>query len=74
MYIYDKAADLAMMVEIAVNQALEKTETSDEYDKRVGYDPVTHTTAKQRAEADEDGICMNVIGEYVCLRNRGDNI
>lgn len=72
MYIYTEADDIAMMVEIAVNQALEKSETSDEFNKRVGYDPVTHTTAKQRADADEDGICMNVIGEYVCLRSKGE--
>ena len=71
MFIYDDAADLAMMVETEVNQALKKSETSDEFDKRVEYDPITHTTAKQRAKADKDGICMNVFGEYVCI-NRSD--
>lgn len=71
MYIYTEADDIAMKIETAVNQALKKSETSDEIDKRVGYDPITHTTAKQRAKADKDGICMNVFGEYVCI-NRSD--
>lgn len=71
MYIYTEADDIAMKIETAVNQALKKHKLSSEVDKESGYDPVTHTTAKQRAAASDEGICMNIFGEYVCV-NRGD--
>ena len=73
MFYYDAETNMALRVENAVYQALKEFNsiTSDEVDIEVGYDPITHTTAEQRAKADEDGICMNVFGEYVCI-NRSD--
>lgn len=70
MYIYTEADDLTMRIESAIHQALKKSEPWDVWAERAGYDPVTHTTAEQRAAADEDGICMNVLGEYVCIKRR----